>query len=98
MFGPSQVINCFFLVLQSFEDHIELPSPEDIGNFVKEQDQKYEELHFKVWLRMSDVIFYDPNVPKSGIINKDHSFYYFFVDGIILVLEQFLRTVHSLPD
>ena len=49
-------------MLQSFEDLVELPSSEDIADFVKKQDQKREEVHFKVWLRMSCDIFPDANV------------------------------------
>ena len=52
MFSLTYIIlfSCFFL-LQSFEDLVELPSAEDIVNFVKEQDQEQEELHLKVYLK-----------------------------------------------
>lgn len=87
MFGSTQVIffPCIF-VLQSFEDLVELPSAEDIVNFVKEQDQEQEELHFKVWLRTPFVIFPDANALKSdnSAENKYHKLY---IDGIIQMLE-----------
>jgi len=87
MLGPSQVIFfCCFFVLQSFEDLVELPSSEDIANFVQEQDQKHEELHCKVWLRTSCVIFPDANVLKSGSSAED-KYHNFYIDGIVHVLE-----------
>ena len=47
-------------MLQSFEDLVEVPSSEDVETFVAHQDQKREELHFKV--RILCALFLDVRI------------------------------------
>lgn len=85
MSSTSQVIFfCSFFLLQFFEELVELPSSEDIAECVKEQDQRREELHSKVWLRTSCVIFPDANVLKSGS-STEEKYHNFYIDAIIYV-------------
>ena len=68
-----QVMFCCFLVLQFLEDLVEFPSPEEIETFATQQNEKREELHFKV--RTICALFLDVNAFKSGSFAKDKYHY-----------------------